>query len=199
LELDLFEDRAWVGAVPFLMENTTARFVPPIPGIHAFPELNLRTYVTSAEGKPGVWFFSLDAGPRLAVRTARAFFHLPYFDAEFEIRSGQETVYRAKRTHRGAQEASFDASYRPVGLTYRSKLGSLDSWLTDRYCLYSADSARAVYRCEIDHEAWPLQPADAEIRVNTLGDWLGIPLPGKPETLHFARRLDVHAWLVRPI
>lgn len=198
LELDLFDGRAWIGAVPFLMENTTARFVLPIPGVHAFPELNLRTYV-KANGKPGVWFFSLDAGQRLAVRTARAFFHLPYFDAEFEIGSGAEILYRSRRTHRGVPAASFDASYRPTGLTYRAKSGDLDSFLTDRYCLYSADEAGAVYRGEIDHAPWPLQLAEAEVRVNTLGDWLGIPLEGEPQTLHFARKLDVHAWLIQPV
>jgi uncharacterized protein YqjF (DUF2071 family) len=198
LDLDLFDGRAWVGAVPFLMENTTPRFVPPIPGLHAFPELNLRTYVTAQE-KPGVWFFSLDAGQKLAVRAARAFFHLPYFDAEFEIRTGQEVVYRARRTHRGAPAASFDATYRPTGHVYRSTPGGLDSFLTDRYCLYSADKNGAVHRCEIDHEPWPLQPAEAEIRVNTLGDWLGIPLHTEPETLHFARRIDVHAWLLERV
>jgi uncharacterized protein YqjF (DUF2071 family) len=196
LELDLFEGRAWIGAVPFLMENTTARFVPPIPGVHAFPELNLRTYV-KAHGKPGVWFFSLDAGQRLAVRTARAFFHLPYFDAEFEISGGAEILYRSRRTHRGAPAASFDASYRPTGLTYRAKSGDLDSFLTDRYCLYSADEAGAVYRGEIDHAPWRLQLAEAEVRVNTLGDWLGLPLQGEPQMLHFARKLDVHAWLIQ--
>jgi len=202
LELDLFEGYAWIGAVPFLMENTTARFVPPIPGVHAFPELNLRTYVKAAgrhESKPGVWFFSLDAGQRLAVRTARAFFHLPYFDAEFEIGGGPEILYRSRRTHRGAPAASFDASYRPMGLTYHTMPGDLDSFLTDRYCLYSADETGTVYRGEIDHAPWPLQQAEAEVRVNTLGDWLRIPLEGKPQTVHFARALDVHAWLIQPV
>src|ERR1700722_9834071 len=74
LELDLFDGRAYVGAVPFRMEGVRPRQISPIPGLDAFPELNLRTYVTAA-GKPGVWFFSLDADQRLAVRVARRFFH----------------------------------------------------------------------------------------------------------------------------
>jgi uncharacterized protein YqjF (DUF2071 family) len=72
----------------------------------------------------------------------------------------------------------------------------LDAWPTERYCLYSADSAGRVYRGEIDHNPWPLQPAAAEVQVNTLGDWLGIEMQGQPQTLHFAKSLDVHAWLV---
>jgi uncharacterized protein YqjF (DUF2071 family) len=136
LKLDLFEGACYVGAVPFLMENTGPRFVPPIPGLHAFPELNLRTYVVR-ENKPGVWFFSLDAGSKLAVRTARRFFHLPYFDAKFEVETNGAISYRAIRTHRGATPAAFDATYRPVGDIYRANAGSLDDWLTARYCLYS--------------------------------------------------------------
>jgi uncharacterized protein YqjF (DUF2071 family) len=196
LELDRFEGRCYVGAVPFLMEKTTPRLVPPIPGLHAFPELNLRTYVT-AGGKPGVWFFSLDAGSKLAVRMARRFFHLSYFDAKFQVEVGDKISYRAVRTHGGAAPAAFDAVYRPMGEPYRSQAGSLEHWLTARYCLYSADAAGTIFRGDIDHEPWPLQRAEAEIRVNTLGDWLGIPMRGEPETLHFARSLDVRAWMIR--
>ncbi len=196
LELDLFDGRGYVGAVPFRMEGVTLRMAPPIPGLHAFPELNLRTYV-KAGGKPGVWFFSLDAGQRFAVRVARRFSHLAYFDARFDIRnSGESIEYSAVRTHRGSPSAAFKASYRAAGAVFQSAPGSLDAWLTDRYCLYSADGAGHIYRGEIDHQPWPLQRAAAEVQVNTLGDWLGIGMKGPPEALHFAKSLDVHAWLV---
>lgn len=195
LELDVFDGSAYVGAVPFRMEAVRPRWVPALHSLHAFPELNLRTYVKSG-GKPGVWFFSLDAGQRLAVRIARRFFHLPYFDAKFHVGIGDGGVeYSAVRTHRGAPNASFAAKYHPVGAVYRSAAGSLESWLTDRYCLY-ADYQGCVYRGEIDHQPWPLQHAVADVQVNTLGDWLGIEMKGPPKTLHFAKSLDVQAWLV---
>src|SRR6476469_2644818 len=128
------------------MEGVKPRGTPALRGLHAFPELNLRTYVNSG-GKPGVWFFSLDAGQKLAVRVARRFFHLPYFDAKFAGRIAEGGVeYSAVRTHRGAPNASFAAKYHPGGATYRSTKGSLDSWLTDRYCLYAADREGRVYR-----------------------------------------------------
>jgi uncharacterized protein YqjF (DUF2071 family) len=199
LELDLFDGFAYVGVVPFRMEGVKPRLVPALPGLHAFPELNLRTYVTSG-GKPGVWFFSLDAGQKLAVRAARHFFHLPYFDAEFRIETVEENItYAALRTHRGAPDGKLVANYRPIGPVYESARGSLDSWLTDRYCLYSADNAGRLYRADIDHQAWPLQPSEAELPVNTLGDWLGIELKGEPQTLHFAKSLDVRAWLLERV
>jgi uncharacterized protein len=195
LELDLFDGRAYVGAVPFRMEEVTPRRLPALPGIHAFPELNLRTYV-KLRGKGGVWFFSLDAGQRLAVRLARRFFHLPYFDAQFEIRRTAEVIEcSAIRNDRGAPGAMFQAKYFPVGAAYRSAPGTLESWLTERYCLYAADRHGQLYRGEIDHEQWPLQHAAAEVHVNTLGEPFGIEMKGQPQTLHFARSLDVHAWL----
>jgi uncharacterized protein len=197
LELDLFEGQAYVGAVPFLMEGVAPRLAPNVPGLHRFPELNLRTYVW-AGSKPSVWFFSLDAGQRLAVRLARRFFHLPYFDAAFQIgRDGDGVEYFAERTHRGAPKARFGAKYRPVGPVYRSAPGSLDFWLTERYCLCAVDGAGRLYRGDIEHEPWPLQPAAGEVEVNTLGEWLGIELRGQPATMHFAKSLAVRAWALK--
>ena len=66
LEVDTFDGSAWIAVVPFRMSDVAPRFVPAVPGLSAFPELNVRTYV-ARDGKPGVWFFSLDAGNRLAV------------------------------------------------------------------------------------------------------------------------------------
>jgi len=199
LELDLFDGSAYVGVVTFRMEGVTPRWVPATPGLDAFPELNLRTYV-KAGSKPGVWFFSLDAGQKLAVRVARRFFHLPYFDAKFEINDVDGGIeYSARRIHRGAPATAFVAKYRPIGAVYASANGTLESWLTERYCLYAADRAGRLYRGQIDHEPWPLQRAEAEVQVNTLGDWLGIEMKGQPETLHFAKSLDVRAWLVERV
>lgn len=199
LELDLFEGRAYVGAVPFTMEGVTPRLVPPLPGLHAFPELNLRTYV-QAGGKPGVWFFSLDAGQKLAVRTARRFFHLPYFDAQFDIRhTGDQVYYSAVRTHRSASAARFAATYGSTGNVYRSTPGTLEAWLTERYCLYSSDNAGRLFRGDVDHDPWPLQPAEADVQVNTLGEWLGIEMKGPPALLHFAKSLDVRVWWIEQV
>ncbi len=197
LEIDLFRGHAYAGVVPFLMRNVSPRFLPDIPGLHAFPELNLRTYVTH-RGKPGVWFFSLDAGQKLAVRVARTMFHLPYFDATFQVTqtANDEFHYQSRRAH---SQATFAARYRPTGPAYLSQPGSLDAWLTERYCLYAGDSRGQLYRGDIGHQRWPLQPATAEIQTNTLGTAFGIELAGPPATLHFAKSVDVHAWLLERV
>lgn len=200
LQLDTYEGQAWLGIVPFGMRGTRPRGLPAVPGLSAFPEVNVRTYVV-AEGKPGVWFFSLDAASRLAVRGARALYHLPYYDARMSLEKDAEggVRYRSVRTHRRSPPAELAARYRPTGEVYNATLGSLESWLTDRYCLYSADRRGRVYRGEIQHPDWPLQAAEAEWETNTMSAQLGVELPDIAPLLHFVRQIDVVGWLLEPL
>jgi len=207
LELDTFDGQAWLGIVPFRMDGVRPPWCPPLPWVSAFAELNVRTYVRVPGGgdsrghsKPGVWFFSLDAANPLAVRTARLTFHLPYFDARMRIEERDGWVrYDSRRTHRGAPPGVFRARYRPVSEPYLSEPGTLEHWLTERYCLYAADRRGRVYRGDIHHVPWPLQPAEAEIEEDTLTSPLGAPgtaleRPDVAPLLHFVRRLEVVAW-----
>src|SRR5918998_2146298 len=199
LSLDTFDGSAWLGVVPFRMTGVRPRFVPAVPPLSNFPELNLRTYVT-AGGKPGIWFFSLDAHNPLAVRLARATFHLPYFDAEMSCDATDgEVAYRSVRTHRDAPPAEFEARYRPVGEPFESGRGTIENFLTERYCLYSADKRGVVRRGEVHHQMWPLQPAEVEVRTLAMTRQIGLELPETDPILHFSRRLDVLAWLPRRI
>lgn len=195
LELDLWEGEAWLGVVPFRMTGIGPRGLPSLPGISAFAELNVRTYV-KVEGRPGVWFFSLDAASRLAVRVARLAFHLPYFDAAMrcETGAGGWVEYSNRRTHRGVPGARWEARYRPTGPEFVAGAGTVESWLTDRYCLYSADRRGRLYRGEIDHEPWLLQRAEAEIGTCDMTRLLGVELPAIEPHLLFARELSVVAW-----
>ena len=194
LAIDTCEGTAWIGVVPFRMTGVHPRFLPSLPWLSAFPELNVRTYV-SAQGKPGVWFFSLDAANPIAVRAARWLFALPYFDAQMAIEPEHDGYrYRSQRTHRGAYPAAFAGWYRPTGPVSHAPPGALAHWLTERYCLYTADRNGRVWRGDIHHERWPLQPAEADTAVNTMLAPLGLTVPDTAPLLHFAARVDVVAW-----
>jgi uncharacterized protein len=190
LPLDLFEGEAWVGVVPFHMTNVAPRLVPEVPPLSRLIELNVRTYVVVGD-KPGVYFFSLDANSRLAVAGARALFRLPYFLATMETtRAGEAVTHRSRRVRGGAAE--WAASYRPSGPPRKAASGSLEHFLTERYCLYTTDGAR-VLRCHIHHPPWPLQDAAATIELNTMVAAAGLRTEGEP-LLHFSRRQDVLVW-----
>ena len=198
LQLDTFDGSAWLGVVPFRMTGVRPRFLPGVPWLSNFPELNLRTYVT-AGGKPGIWFFSLDAHNPVAVRIARATFKLPYFDAKMSCETSGDTIrYESTRTHRGAPEASFLGSYRPTGETFDSRTGTLENFLTERYCLYAGDEDY-ISRGDIHHSMWPLQRAEVEVEKLVMMEQIGLKQPDTEPLLHYASRLDVVAWPPRRI
>jgi uncharacterized protein YqjF (DUF2071 family) len=195
LPLDLFEGRAWIGVIPFHMTNVGPRGVPSLPGLSAFPELNVRTYVT-LDGKPGVYFFSLDAASTLAVIGARVLFRLPYFRASMAVHTGTRRVtYRSVR--RSTVKAQFAGTYEPVGVVSPPVPGTLEYFLTERYCLYTITRSGEPRRLEIHHRPWPLQTAHGQIAVNTMASASGIALPAVEPLLHFAKRMDVVTWGMR--
>lgn len=192
-ELDLFDGRGWLGIVPFHMTNVAARGVPSVPWMSAFPELNVRTYVRVGD-RPGVYFFSLDAGSWLTVQAARIFFNLPYYPAAMTVRAQAGTIeYESRRTGLSSA-ASFSARYRPAGVPFEASSGSLEYFLAERYCLYNLGRFGAPYRLEIHHPPWPLQPAEAELTRNTMADAAGLSLPDVKPLVHFSKRQDMVAW-----
>ncbi len=196
LALHTYAGQAWVAVVPFHMSGVRPRGVPGVPWLSAFPELNVRTYVTAPDGsKPGVFFFSLEAGNPVAVSIARRSFHLPYFRARMRVDDRSDDIgYTSTRTHTGAPPAEFVGRYGPTGGVYAGEPGSLEHWLTERYCLYTVTGGGRLYRGDIHHLPWPLQPALADITTNSMAAAAGIHLPDTPPLLHFARRLDVVVW-----
>jgi uncharacterized protein YqjF (DUF2071 family) len=194
LELDTLDGEAWLGVVPFTMARTGLWWWPTALGPHSFHELNVRTYVKHG-GKPGVLFFSLDAASPMAVFTARKWFHLPYHNARMDLGLEKEVVrYDSLRTHRGSPPAKFRGTYGPDGNVYRSEQGTLERWLTERYCLYSVDRRNRVWRGEIHHEQWPLQKAHAKFDHNEMAACHGLTLPDTKPLYHYVKRIDVVAW-----
>jgi uncharacterized protein YqjF (DUF2071 family) len=169
-----------------------------LPGISAFPELNVRLYV-ERDGKPGVWFLSLDARNRLAVWGARRFFHLPYFHARMSCEPARSVMTYASERIDAPRPARFRATYGPKGAMYEARPGTLEHFLTERYCFYARAPSGALFRGEVHHAPWPLHAAHAQIEENELTLAHGFRLTGAPAVLHFARRIDVVGWPLAPV
>ena len=206
LQVDTFQGSAWIGVVPFWMDRIKIRGVPPVPGARSFPELNLRTYVRDkATRSRGVYFFSLDASNLLAVAVARTFYNLPYYWAEMHLeqRSEREFSFYSRR-HWSKRPVIFNARYRGLGPTRKlaeTNSGTLEYFLTERYCLFTRNRAGQTVRANVHHVPWPLEEAEAEIECNNLAEAIGITLPNEAPVLHYSRRLAVYIWppeLVRP-
>lgn len=192
LEIDTFDSQAWVAITPFHMD-VKPRGTAGLK-LH-FPEMNCRTYVRF-RGKPGVFFFSLDAGSRLAVWSARTFYSLPYFYSRMRVEVKEEGIdYSSQRL---GSTATFAASYKPEPVIRQSQPGTLEHWLTERYCLYTC-TRQHVHRAEIRHVPWPLQNASCEIRENGIAAAARIKLPDAVPILHFARKIEVLIWPLRRV
>jgi len=195
LTIDEHNGSAWLGVTPFVLTGFRLRGTLPLPLVSSFSELNVRTYV-SAEGKPGVWFFSLDASSLVAVEAARHAYRLPYFHARMSVdRAGARVGYRTARRE-GVRPFVFEGSYGPGGDSAEPEPGTLEHFLTERYCLYASDEA-GLYRAEIHHGPWRLSPADAQIDLNTMAPD-GLELEGQP-LCHLAERQDVVIWPLQQI
>jgi uncharacterized protein YqjF (DUF2071 family) len=194
LELDLYDGQAWISIVPFKMSGVRLRGTPALPWLSAFPELNVRTYVT-ASGKPGVWFFSLDAANPVAVELARLWFHLPYFHACMNSKSGPGgIVYASRRSDRRGERETLQASYNARGLPFEAERGTLEYFLTERYCLYAQKPDGGLLRGEIHHAPWKLQEARAALQANTMLEKWSIAISGPPVVVHYAKLQEVIAW-----
>jgi hypothetical protein len=193
-ELDEFDGQAWLGVVPFYMTNVSPRGVPNLPWISEFAELNVRTYVRVG-GDPGVYFFSLDAANPVAVGVARTMFNLPYFSADMSVDERDGWIHYTSRRS-SSLVAEFVARYRPTGAVHAPVAGTLEHFLTERYCLFTVDRSFHACRVDIHHPPWPLQLAEAEITVNTMADASGIRLPAVAPLLHFSKRQDMVGWML---
>ena len=193
VELDTFGGQAWLGVIAFRLSDVRLNGVRAVPWVSNFPEVNVRTYVTRGD-KPGVFFLSLDADNPLGIALAKPWFRLNYYQARIEMKSrDNDVLFRSRRRSGGSQVAQFEAVYRPCGSEFRARPGSLEAWLTERYCYYAEGRGR-LYRCEIHHPPWRLQLAQVEICRNTMALSHGIELPATEPLLHYARKMKALIW-----
>ncbi len=204
LTLDLYDGAAWLTVSPCCASHVRPSGVPPLPGLSFFPQVNLRTYV-SMQGKPGLFYFSVDAANLSAVWFARIFFRMPYWHAAIQISGAtiharnpaEQTIhFRSSRLHGPAViggTVKFDVTYSPVGEGGRARRSSLDEFLTERYCVYSwnrkAVTAPKSIICRGDCNGHSV-----EIRANSLAEPLGLAMPKEPNLCHFSRSHKMLAW-----
>jgi uncharacterized protein YqjF (DUF2071 family) len=190
LYVDAYADAAYLGIVPFAMERVRPTWLPPLPWLSWFLELNVRTYVRDARGRPGVWFYSLDCNRALAVALARRFFHLPYFRARMAASFREGAIsYECRRDGADAQPCRY--AWIPGGPAAPAAPGSLDFFLVERYLLYAADRAGRLYEGRVQHVPYHIAPAKvSELSVEPARR-AGFRLDGAPASLLTAQPVDV--------
>jgi len=194
LVVDTLEDQAYLSLVAFTMTGIRSPRLPAVPGLSAFHEWNLRTYVIGPNG-PGIWFFSLDAANLVAVLAARAWYKLPYHYATMGMdRTDGSRSYTCRRItpNRKANDWSVQVSFEPELRIAAPR--SLEFWLVERYLLYSY-SREKLYAGRVSHS--PYQLADASVQSLFLNlpeiegfEGLGAPIP----QMQFSPDVSVGCW-----
>jgi uncharacterized protein YqjF (DUF2071 family) len=191
LEIDTFDGEAFVGLVPFTMTGVRPLWAPSVPGISDFHETNVRTYVHHRGQDPGVWFFSLDAASRIAVRIARSFWHLPYYHAHMALETGSYGVRYHSERRSTANPAMCRVTSRPLTAPAAAKPGSLEHFLAERYFLFADTGNGTLCRGQVHHAPYPLQTAEVSAWDESLLAAARIARPSGDPLAHYAARVDV--------
>ncbi|WP_144460617.1 YqjF family protein [Siminovitchia fortis] len=193
LEIDTYDGAAWIGIVAFRMEGIYFRGLSFFSVVAPFSEVNVRTYV-KYKGKPGVFFISLDVNDWASLNIAKRWYRLPYHSADIAIRRKGSTIFY--ESVRKNQPARFEGCCTPKQEEFFAANGTLEHFLTEKYCFYTAGNKTDVFHGDIHHPPWPLQRAEFQTERNTLFSPLNLDISGEAPIVHFSKGVDSLMWNV---
>jgi uncharacterized protein YqjF (DUF2071 family) len=197
LQIDTFDGTAWLGVVVFVMDGIYLRGLSALSLTPKFAEINVRTYV-QCNGKPGVYFMSLDVADWASLMFAKRWYRLPYKAAQISFQKEGRTFFcQSLRKEKAKVPIGFHANYIPDSRVYFSKKEMFDHWLTERYCFFSTDTRGNIYCGEIHHQPWPLQKVEIEICRNSLFTPFQFDLSEEKPIVHFSKGLDSLFWNIK--
>lgn len=215
LMLDKYQGKAWISYSCLNIYHAKLRFVPPVPGMLSFNQINIRTYVRSAEGKPGVYFLKIGATNRFVTFGCSTFMHLPFVHCSSHLTTAAPAAHQEYGTVRlsyafPAQEV-LCCEATPVSPPYRAHADPLTTWLTERYSMYTdalhpfplreqtMPTTSRVLIGEITHSPWMLQNAEITLEANSLLAPYGLDLPMAPTLVTYTKELKAYIWPLRPL
>jgi len=194
LSLDLYDNTAFVGIVLFAMEGVRARWWPELLSFQ-FLETNVRTYV-HYQGKPGIYFMSMDANHRPAVWAARRQWSLPYHYAKMKMdQQDQQTNYQLTRASSGTQHQCL---YQPGQSLGPSEPNTLEHFLLERYFLF-VEHRNRLCSAQVHHQPYPAHTAETIQCQDELLAAVGLKnTNGPPQLTHYVPGVDVEIFSLRP-
>jgi uncharacterized protein YqjF (DUF2071 family) len=201
LEVELFDDSAWVGLMALRVAKLHGRRLPIPKWWHEFPEVDLVTYV-SYQGRRGLYFLSIESGRRFVSTAIRWLTAMPYLYSDLTMVGHPGPIrVTSERATEGGPVAKLDLTYRstktPVTIADGSPLG----FMLAQFSSFAIDLWGRVIELDEIHSLWEPVEVELEVTTNTLGQALGIDLPLQPTLAHAAASRRVLTWepvVVRP-
>ncbi|GAB0169490.1 DUF2071 domain-containing protein [Lysinibacillus sp. CTST325] len=181
LQLDLYENNAWLSVVLFKVKGQRLRFLPPLPGVGSHLQLNVRTYVTY-NGMKGIYFFNLDVTNRFIVQIATKG-SLSYRHSKISLKQTGDN-FSFTSLYQGALDERLEISYQPIASEISSS--TFDKWLVERYHSWSKWK-NSLFRIDIDHMTWQLQRVHINIESNTLAPFVKESVQGIQPIAHYSK------------
>jgi uncharacterized protein YqjF (DUF2071 family) len=187
--IDTFNGDCYVSLVAFTMQNIRPRNMPSVKFISDFHEINLRTYINN-DNKKGVYFLNIEAEKYLSACIAKALSGLPYEKAD---------IKRSDKNYHALNSTKNFRLYTEFAIGEKlSKKADLDTWLTERYCLYLSRHDR-TYRHDIHHKEWEIKNVDIKqlalyYKIDNI-----ILSDLQPDLVHYSDGVKVLAWQKQPI
>lgn len=201
LTVDTFDGAAWVGIVPFFMRKIRPAWLPAIPGLSDFQELNLRTYAFDENGTPGVWFYSLDANCWPAVKGARLLYHLPYFWTRASYDWNQSTDHVRYDSRRRGTDPGLTCrfEYEPAGPQQPAEPGTLEFFLIERYILFSSRKGK-LHSGQVHHTPYQIGAANVSMWDANVIELSPLPRPDRPpDHVATSRGVDVEVFSLKSL
>jgi uncharacterized protein YqjF (DUF2071 family) len=189
LEIDTFNGIAYISLVPFSMKNIRPRFLPAIPLVSDFHEINIRTYV-SKQDRHGVFFLKIEAENIISVLMARKLSGLPYKKSIIKRQKGQYTSINQ------SSGSKIHVEFKVAEII--TQKNDLDIFLTERYCLFHEKSGK-ISRYDIHHKVWQLKSVEVtSLEIYTPDEEIDF-MSGMPELSHYSEGVQVLAWRKLPL
>ena len=183
LEVDTFDDKAWISIVAFTMQYARPKYLPSFSPVSNFHEINIRTYVKS-QNKSGVYFLSIEGGKKLSCKIAKAVSELPYRYSEIE---------RSPNKYLSANHRLNDLLDIEFRISDELKLKTeLDRWLLERYALFHK-TKKSIIKYEIHHLEWPMNNIDIR-KLDVNYSRFENLIVGSANQTHYSRGVKVLAW-----
>ena len=190
LDPDFHGGFGWIGLVVFEMTRVRHRWLPILPGMHAYPEINVRTYSKKRE-KHGIYFFSLDTPEPLTRMGGSRRYHLPY--RKRQIRFQKESAHQVSvQSYRADEQLDLDVRYCGTGQPPEDKNADLIAWTSERYHLFSVNPTGDLFHGEVHHPEWPVESVTFSLSCNRLLQRFGI-IHQPADLAHYSRGVDTFA------
>ncbi len=183
MELDLYNNMAWIGFVYFKVKGNRPRFILPIPGVQAYLELNVRTYVTY-KGRKGIHAFCLDVNNSLIVKLTTFGNFLPYRHAKLALKRQKKKFTYSRLGEENRAPETFTTTFEVVSKTIESN--QFEQWLTERYHLWTK-TKNHLLRLDTCHSPWMLQQVTGTIHENTMVPFLQSNFQTESPVAHYSK------------